>query len=838
MALDNYVGARDLVDSIRIPNNFATDALSNLSERVTVLKSELQQLNDGINAVIVNVDSSAVEDNYWSLAELNTKIQAISATGTDISSQQYLLNLSDLSSTIVLNLDSTSTSTTFSYDRSSTSTLGFNKVDITFNVATNTAISSAVAINIDESIDLFTTNTTDNITTYSTQLKPEEAQLGIEQVDVNFKLESTSITLTPDNMSTSFKSTNGIGFNEVVIKPELAELTITANNFVAKMSSELLASNEGALGYSKVILPGKADDINSEIDLALSRCDTIENATIVSTAIQNNIFDLTQTVNSDSVIFDATSEDNNNFIGPNKITIKNPDYLDVTLNNQAELIRVISSNSNLEQQYKTFQFVDDFACVRSFSVPKIPVLEQCIIDADTIRNNIKSGNASYTYSIYSAYTNKIQINLPNLATLSSNDSTYLEYVDANTGLVTVGIEATGINDYYNNPITNINAYQYTADDAESTNETAVDRYTSCTLIDSTISTVLQHTNDIIDTYNFSNTQYQLYSFLYNPLQKHRIEFTVDASAATEVELYCLVQIDDNTTTKTKLFTFKKPEAISIDHTNKKIAVDSIQTYTFTVDSIAGFYSSREPIPNSMLFENNVHSTGIKCIISTKNEESENEESVELIDQDLYNLLTDMPNIEDLPTLEGLLADSIITSHYYIVTNRSNLIDSDIPTDAELQDIILTQTPKSISYVKDANGLLVNEIEKCLYVPLDIFQTDENGTLALDEYGNPKLILEETKMSIPKSFSDTLSDGTTKINYVIDDNSIKLLTNSQAVICQAEVSIELLDATNYVIDEIDKQVEVLFYTQANEDSEVVKMKYYQPAIQIINNETEI
>ena len=833
---ENIIKATELINSIKLPNNLEYDDLGNLSERVTVLKSELQQLNDRINTVVVNTSSGAVEDHCWSLAELNAKLQAISATGTDISSQQYILNLSDLSSTVILNLDSTNTSTTYSYDRSSASTLGFNKVDITFNVNTSTAVSSAVSINIDESISSFTANTTDNITTYSTQIKPEESKLGIEQVDVDFNLESTSIILTPDNMSETFQPTKGIGFKDIAVVPELAELTITADNFVVGLPGELLASDHNKLGYSKVTLPGKATDVNHEINLALSDY-TIENATIISTAIQSSKFNLTHTVNSSSVLFDATSENNNNFIGPDKIIIKNPDYIDVTLNSQAELIRVISSNSNLEQQYKTFQFLDDFACVRSFSVPKIPILEQCIIDADIIRNNIKSGNSSYTYSIDSAYTNQIQINLPNLATLSSNDSTYLEYLDTNNGLVTVGIEAAGINDYYNNPITTVNVYQYTANDAEATNETTADRYTSCTLIDSTVSTVLQHTTDVIDTYNFNNTQYQLYSFLHNPLQKHRVEFTIDASATTEVEFYRLVQID-NTTTKTKLFTFKTPEVISIDHINKKITVDSIQTYTFIVDSIAGFYSSMEPIADSMLFDTKVYSTGIKCIISTGNEES-----VELADQDLYALLTDMPNIEDLSTLEGLFADSIITSHYYIVTNRSNLIEADIPTNTELQDIILAQTPKSLSYAKDDNGLLINEIvltgtnKKCLYVPLDIFQTDENGTLLLDEYGNPKLIVEETKISIPKSFSDTLSDGT-KINYTIDSNSIKSLANPQAVICQAEVSIELIDNTDYVIDEIDKQVEVLFYTQAGADSDIIKMKYYQPAIQIINNETEI
>lgn len=704
MALDNYVGARDIVDSIRIPNHFTIEALNNISERVTVLKSELQQLNAGINAVIVNTDHSAIEDNYWSLAELTAKIQAISATGTNISSQQYLLNLSDLSSTVAFNLDSTSTSTTFSYDRSSTSTLGFNKVDITFNVDTSTVISSAVSINIDnKNIDSFAVNTADDITTYSTQIKPEDSKLGIEQVDIKFRLESTNIKLTPGNISTSFKSTNSIGFNEVVVDPALEERTITVDDL--KNKSDLVASENDLLGYSKIILPTILDDISIEGTLISSALST--SATDILFKEINAISTYSSVIVEKSAYsaYDSTSSQ---LIAVSDINISKPGLFEYTVNKD-DLFYFNDSDlsTDVNKQKSSLQIVstDTEYALRTITIPRILYKDTYNItssDIDIALNAIASNTTEVSFS-----TNNFSIDLEKAALNIDLTNTQCVYKNIQIALPNVSRSKIEGQTFSNDiSMLQLNHKGYIVTPADSGANGPLD--TSLLSLKPTI-TIQQNgadkvninplceftsTNIIKTLSDFSVQQQEQTQVYYVNRQEdsQHLQFTVDFPFSATIKLSTKSNSVDNET----IFTFTHSGEQLTPIPMKNTPTDEPYNYVFINSGHSQYIIElvldyQNPAKNSLKItpiDANTQLPNTEAAISITSSSMLN--NTEHPDYSKVNTLITQLNIKNLEVASEL--SSITNNLFYVleVSRNAEAVSIDLPsTQATIKDIIVT-----------------------------------------------------------------------------------------------------------------------------------------------------
>lgn len=424
MTLDNYVGAKELVDSIRLPNNFSIAALEVDKSRVTVEKTILASFNTLLNQLAITGDGETVTDNKWTLEDAIIKLTDLAKTGTDISTANYILNLASLSSDITFQVDATTASTehTYQYEvkRIDSSVLGFNDIAIKFKV--EPAIQSSATININnDTIDSFNKSINNNIITYSSTLLPQDNNLGIKETTIDFKLESTNINLTSDVLSSlktdGLIASDSIGFQSIKIDPKLEKLTI----------EQIIAESNSQQSDNFTILPSQASsNIGfNEVEIALGTYETVINledtSEITDTSVFNNtvstITESTITHTDDHVVIHKNSEElvstsPNTILGYNNINIGVPGNYSYILNTTDNLF-----TSNISQtEYYKIQSVDKNYNLTAVYIPKTvktayTITEEVVSSALNDKNVTELAITATDNTVYDQIVLKVPTNI-------------------------------------------------------------------------------------------------------------------------------------------------------------------------------------------------------------------------------------------------------------------------------------------------------------------------------------------------------------------------------------------------------------------------------------------
>lgn len=589
--LDNYVGAKELVDSIRLPNNFSTAALEADKSRVTVEKTVLASFNTLINQLAVTRDGEVVTDNKWTLEDTIIKLTDLAKTGTNINTANYILNLTNLSSNITFPVDATTVSTehTYQYEvkRIDSSVLGFNDIAIKFKV--EPAIQSSAIININnDTISSFNESIDNNIITYSSTVLPQNNNLGIKETTIAFKLESTSINLTSDILS-SLK-TNGlfasdsIGFQSIKIDPKLEKLTV----------EQIIAEASSQQSDNFTILPTQASSSIgfNEVEIALGTYETVINLEDTSEITDTSVFNNTVSTITESTITHTdnyvvvhknseilTSTSPNNILGYNNINIEVPGNYSYILNTTDNLF---TSNTDQTEYYK-LQSVDKNYNLTAVYLPKT-VKASYTITEDVISSALNDKNVTELTITPTANTvyDEIVLKVPtdisvvnnNLLTrpvfitiqcspLTSQASLY----DKDKTAIESGAKGIDFNiattDVYSKVIKNTNLYMTTSLPAEinQANNTMLTNYYNNSL-NSGLNKCLV-LNDC---------------FLVNSIQDTTIQLSIDTPEAYQVNIYeCDINgqlISDDTL----LLSFRH-DGISLD-TNEKIVSSNHTNVSF------------------------------------------------------------------------------------------------------------------------------------------------------------------------------------------------------------------------------------------------------------------
>jgi hypothetical protein len=718
----------NLFDKIVLPHNFSEYSSLIKDSRIAIPKQTIIDLNKKVDNLIA--PEFRDDSNYTSLAQINQKLTDLASTNKPI------LNLQELTETITVTVDSTcSTLTTFTRDirtDPSNTALGFHKVDVNFSLDLSNTVTDKINLNIENLNTLSSVyNSETKTTTFSTELiSSNDKALGIEGASVQFVLEDFTIDVNSTNQQTLYAdgitSTQGIGFKNIKVNPQLEVLKVLPEHF--ESSSISIESQNNCIGYNSVILPAIRPNHVSNVTLNIPALTLTEQEVKNSEIITINSLNETGnvlTINANNDTSPITFKSTSNELNPNEIKLNKPGYLDIKFNNNQVLcVSPIDDQRNL-----VLKADDENYFIRSITIPRFVVANSVTIDnTEQLKTELQRGQPSISY-VLPEYTNNIELKLPALnldATLNENAQ------DDLFGCITTVSSLTSLLNATSSPVISGQTISFT-----SPSGTKVETPPA-------MSDILGYTKVVSDSNDFTQTRTECYYVTGNKYYKKQLAFNVNAECAYLITLSKFI----NGSKKT-LFKFKYLGTHNIDN-----ITPFYSQYKFVVDDTCGFYKTTtvDENENGLIFTSAIQSQGITVTADDNPEPFKNKE--------LYDMLIDTPLFETKEALTENLAEASV---YAIDCQRLNEVNIAL---SELTNVTYTTQSADFeaNYEVESDGTFKLDSNNN---PIAKYRKDASGNLSLDYAGNP--ILETFTYS---SNIEILSGFTyAGINYTLSKTTV-------------------------------------------------------------------